>query len=109
MASSPTPQIRQNQIIPNVSPNCTLATVGTAAAQIIGSNIVRRGITFANPSATATVWIAPAGVALLANTGIPLFPGATFAIQASGDYQANCAWQAIASAPGSPLTILEFV
>lgn len=103
------PLIQQNQIVPNASPSATLTTVGTAPVQVIGSNPARRGISFSNPSATATIYLAPAGAVLSAGLGVPLLPGAEKTWVASGNFQINCGWEAIASAPGSPLTILEFV
>jgi hypothetical protein len=105
----PEPLIQQNQIIPLLSPNCTLATVGTAAAAVVAANPTRRGLSFSNPSSTATIYLAPLGVALSAGLGVPLLPGATQAFQAGGNFQINCGWQAVASAASSPLTILEFV
>jgi hypothetical protein len=104
------PLIQQNQIVPNNSPLFTPAVVGTTAAQVIGSNAQRRGITFANPSSTVILYLAPVGNAIVAGQGVPLLPGAVFAIAASGNLQTNCGWQAVAASGGSNnLTILEFV
>ncbi len=109
MASTPMPQIQQNQIIPNESPLFTSVALTTAnSPNVIGKNSTRRGIIFGNPSATQTIYLAPAGSAIAANQGIPLFPGATLPIMAQGNLQTNCGWQAIASG-NCNLTILEFV
>ena len=107
--TSPMPQIQQNQIIPNPSPLFTSVALTTAnTPSVIGINATRRGITFANPSATQTIYLAPAGTAIAVGQGIPLFPGAVFPITAQGNLQVNCAWQAIASGACN-LSILEFV
>jgi hypothetical protein len=105
----PEPQIQQNQIIPIPSPVFTSVALTTAnSPSVLGTNAQRRGITFANPSATQTIYIAPAGTAIAVGQGIPLFPGASFPIMAQGNFQINCGWQAIASGSCN-LTILEFV
>jgi uncharacterized protein (DUF2345 family) len=107
--SNPMPMIEQNQIIPNASPLFTSVALTTAnSPSVIGSNTRRRGIIFGNPHASAIIYLAPAGAAIAAAQGIPLFPGATLTIMAQGNFQINCAWQAIASA-NCNLTILEFV
>lgn len=105
----PEPQIQQNQIIPIPSPVFTSVALTTANnPNVIGTNANRRGITFGNPSATQTIYLAPAGSAITTNQGLPLFPGATLPIMAQGNFQINCGWQAIASG-NCNLTILEFV
>lgn len=105
----PEPLIQQNQIIPIASPLfSSVALTGALTPNVIGSNPQRRGIIFGNPSATQTIYLAPAGSAITANQGIPLFPGATLPIMAQGNFQINCGWQAIASG-NCNLTILEFV
>ena len=105
----PMPQIQQNQIIPNASPLFTSVALTTAnSPSVIGTNPNRRGITFANPSPTQTIYLAPAGGAIAQGQGLPLFPGASISLMAQGNYQINCAWQAIASGSCN-LTILEFV
>lgn len=105
----PEPLIQQNQIIPIASPVFTSVALTTANnPSVIGTNAQRRGITFGNPSATQTIYLAPAGSAIAVNQGLPLFPGATLPIMAQGNYQINCGWQAIASG-NCNLTILEFV
>ena len=108
MASS-MPLIQQNQIIPNASPLFTSVALTTGnTPSVIGVNPMRRGITFANPSADKTIYLAPAGSAIAQGQGLPLFPGASISLMAAGNYQLNCAWQAIASGSCN-LTILEFV
>src|ERR1700731_3969627 len=103
------PQIQQNQIIPIPSPVFTSVALTTAnTPNVIGVNVNRRGIIFGNPGAPATIYLAPAGSAIAANQGLPLFPGATLPIWAEGNRQINCGWQAIASG-NCNLTILEFV
>ena len=103
------PLIQQNQIIPIASPLFTSVALTTAnTPSVIGANAQRRGITFANPSATQTIYLAPAGSAIAVGQGIPLFPGATLPIMSQGNYQINCGWQAIASG-NCNLSILEFV
>lgn len=106
----PAPQIQQNNIIPNPSPNWTSVSVGSGSpVPAIGASSVRRGIIFANPG-TVALFLAPAGTALAAGQGLPLFPGAMITLLADGNIQYNCAWQAIAaSASGNVLTVLELV
>lgn len=105
----PEPLIQQNQIIPIASPVFTsVALTGANSPSVIGPNAQRRGITFANPSATQTIYIAPAGSPIAVGQGIPLFPGATYSVMAQGNFQINCGWQAIASGACN-LSILEFV
>jgi hypothetical protein len=107
--SNPMPMIQQNQIIPNPSPLFTsVALTAVNTPSVIGVNIRRRGIIFGNPHASAIIYLAPAGSAIAAAQGIPLFPGATLPIMAQDNFQINCAWQAIASG-NCNLTILEFV
>ena|ERR1700723_4221656 len=105
----PEPLIQQNQIIPIASPVFTSVPLTTAnSPNVIGTNAQRRGITFANPSATQTIYLAPAGSAIIVGQGVPLFPGASLPMMSQGNFQINCAWQAIATG-NCNLTILEFV
>jgi hypothetical protein len=105
----PAPQIQQNQIIPIPSPLFTsVPLTGANSPSVIGPNPNRRGITFGNPSATQTIYLAPAGSAIAVGQGLPMFPGASIPMMSQGNYQINCAWQAIASG-NCNLTILEFV
>jgi len=93
-------------------------TVGTTSLQVLPSNSARKQIVFHNPSTTATVWICPTvsrkdgtPIVCAANGAgaLTLVPGQTWVI---GGYGSNAIvptpWNAIASAPGSPFTILEF-
>lgn len=104
------PLIQVNQIVPNPSPLWTDANVSNAgAAQVIGANIQRRGLMFANPG-SQILYVAPVGAALAIGHGVPIFPGAEPLWIARENFQINVAWQAIAAAgTTNVLTILEFV
>jgi hypothetical protein len=86
-------------------------TLGTTAAQIIGTNGQRQSILFQNPGA-ATAYVAP----MLTATGAPLVVSSAalagcFQLIAGASLSLNgecqCAWQAFSATSGSPLSILE--
>lgn len=90
-------------------------TVGLTAAQAIPMNPSRQAIMFVNASGSAAIAICPAVVNLGAGAapGVPVIGGAGSITMSPGDKfivdTLNCttAWEAIASAAGSQLTILE--
>ncbi|HEX4043275.1 MAG TPA: hypothetical protein VHY10_16375 [Xanthobacteraceae bacterium] len=106
------PLVRLNQIVPNSSPLWTDASVNSTGTPptVIAANQTRRGLMFANPG-NVTIYVAPAnGNPLAIGHGIPVLPQGAPLFIAQGDFQVNCAWQAIAaSGSGNVLTILEFV
>jgi hypothetical protein len=94
-------------------------TLGTVSALIVPQNPSRKALLFINPSATASVSFCPAltasGVALAAVLNgagsFTLFPGGMLPLP--GDLKLDnlglgAAWNAIASAPGTPFTVWEF-
>lgn len=85
--------------------------LGTTSVQIVGQNLTRAGITFANPG-TVTVYVCPAldnnGNAVSAGGAgsIPIAPGTYFSLVG----QCGCAWNAAAaSGSNNPFTVLEFL
>jgi len=93
-------------------------TVSTASVQVLPSNTARKQVMFHNPSASATVAVCPAisrkdGANIPCIVGgagsITLGPlGTAFLTGVGGNPAVPSAWNAIASAPGSPLSILEW-
>lgn len=94
------------------------ATVGTSSAQVIAANPARKRIKFTNPNATALVAICPtisrtatptitctvngAGSVTLLPYQSETFDGV------GGNPRVDTAWNAIASAGGSALTVYEW-
>ena len=83
----------------------------TASAQVIGEDIGRTGIIFANPG-SAIKRVMPAGNTLVGGTGgILIYPQTEFTILQGENtqYNINCAWIAVTddAADGS-LTVLDF-
>jgi hypothetical protein len=94
-------------------------TVGTSPVQVLfGPNNARRRIVFQNPNATAIVAVCPAlsrvnsaaiTCAVNGAGSITILPYASFTVDGVGQNGAlPSAWNGIASAPGSALSILEF-
>lgn len=99
-------------------------TLGTSPAQVVGSNQARRRIQFLNPSATATVAVCPPFARTGTTTPTPIVcavngagsitipPYGLFTVDAgsagSSGFSMGTAWNGVASAPSSPLTVLEF-
>lgn len=86
----------------------TNATVGVASAQCIAENRGRFGIIFHNPSAAASIAITPTsfGAAALNTAGSFMLPPLTTLYLT--EVQSVDAFNAIASAGATPLTIWEF-
>lgn len=104
------PTIQQNLSVQISSPQGSLATVGTGAAQVIGANAARRGIVFINCHASQTIYITPANQTPAVGQGIVVLPQSQVSFIGDGvliNY--NCAWNAIASGAGTPLEILELL
>jgi hypothetical protein len=87
-----------------------ISTLGTASAQIIGQNIVRRGILLHNPD-TVLIAVSPSNLAAVIGAGsIVILPGQELRIPAKGRVRVNCAFNAIAaSGANHSLTVLEFL
>jgi hypothetical protein len=94
-------------------------TIGTSPVQVLsGPNNARRRLVFANPNATAIVAVcpklsrvnsAPIVCAVNGAGSITILPYASFTVDGVGQNGAlPSAWNGIASAPGSALSILEF-
>jgi hypothetical protein len=109
------PSIALAQTPPYVYP----LTITTSPAQVLpGPNAARRRVVFQNPNATATVAVCPAvsrvnsaaiTCAVNGAGSITILPYASFTVDGVGQNGAiPSAWNAIASAPGSAITILEF-
>lgn len=104
------PTIQQNNAVQISSPTGSLATVGTASAQVIGANAARRGIIFINSSPTRTITIAPANQVPVAGQGVVILPQAQISFIGDGKLiNYNCAWNAIADGAGAPLEMLELL
>jgi hypothetical protein len=92
--------------------------VGTSSALAIGVNNTRRRIEFYNSSDTAKVAVCPTVSRTLTPTivctvngagSITLLPYQSYRVDGvGGNPQVNGAWNAIASAPGSSLTLFEW-
>jgi hypothetical protein len=92
--------------------------VGTAQVQVLGADNARRRLVFANPNATATIAVcptlsrvnsAPIVCAVNGAGSITILPYASFTVDGVGQNGAlPSPWNAIASAPSSALSILEF-
>ena len=93
-------------------------TVGTSSVQILGPDNARRRLVFSNPNATAIVAVCPtlsrvnsAAITCAVNGAgsVTILPYASFTVDGVGQNGSiPSAWNAIASAPGSALSILEF-
>jgi hypothetical protein len=93
-------------------------TVGTSSAPVIGVNTARKRIKFTNPNATALVAVCPtisrAATPTITCTvngagSVTLLPYQSETFDGVGGVpQVNSAWNAIASAPGSALTVYEW-
>jgi hypothetical protein len=93
-------------------------TVGTSQVQVLGADNARRRLVFQNPNAKTTVAVCPAisrvnsaaiTCAVNGAGSITILPYASFTIDGVGQNGAlPSPWNAIASAPGSALSILEF-
>jgi hypothetical protein len=93
-------------------------TIGTSPVQILGPDNARRRLVFSNPNATAIVAVCPslsrvnsAAITCAVNGAgsITILPYASFTVDGVGQNGAiPSPWNAIASAPGSALSILEF-
>lgn len=93
-------------------------TVGTGSAQAIGTNVARRRIEFYNSSDTAKIAVCPTISRTATPTitctvngpgSITLLPYQSYRVDGVGQNpQVNSAWNAIASAGASALTIFEW-
>lgn len=93
-------------------------TVGVTSVQVLPANTARKQVFFHNPNASATVAICPAvsrkdgtNVTCTVNGAgsITLYPGDKVLITGIGGNPAvPSAWNGIASAPSSALTVFEF-
>jgi hypothetical protein len=93
-------------------------TVGTSPVQVLGPDAARRRLVFSNPNATATVAVCPAvsrvnsapiTCAVNGAGSVTILPYASFTVDGVGQNGSLLsAWNGIASAPGSALSILEF-
>jgi P2-related tail formation protein len=93
-------------------------TVGVASALAIGVNSARKRIEFYNASDTAKIAVCPTVsrtltpiiVCTVNGAGsITLLPYQSYRVDGvGGNPQVNGAWNAIASAPSSPLTVFEW-
>ena len=94
-------------------------TIGTSPSQVLfGPNNARRRLVFFNPNATAIVAVCPAlsrvnsapiVCAVNGAGSVTILPYASFTVDGVGQNGAlPSSWNAIASAPGSALSILEF-
>jgi hypothetical protein len=93
-------------------------TIGTSPVQVLGPDAARRRLVFSNPNATAIVAVCPtlsrvnsAAITCAVNGAgsITILPYASFTVDGVGQNGAlPSPWNAIASAPGSALSILEF-
>lgn len=105
------PTIQQNLNVQIASPSGSLALVGVASGQVIGSNASRRGIVFINPSLTRTITIVPANQVAVAGQGVVILPQAQVSFIGDGKLiNYNCGWNAVADGgAGNPLEILELL
>jgi hypothetical protein len=93
-------------------------TAGTSPVQILGPDAARRRLVFSNPNASAIVAVCPllsrinsAAITCAVNGAgsITILPYASFTVDGVGQNGSlPSSWNAIASAPGSALSILEF-
>src|SRR5579862_2507072 len=106
---APEPLSRVTTSIPVSSPQASGFSVATSSGPTVGTNPVRRGISFHNPG-TVNVAVSPANIAAALGAGsMIVLPGQTKTIMAKGRRRVNCAWNAIAASSSSPLTILEYL
>jgi hypothetical protein len=98
-----------------VSPNAYAYTLGTTSISTIGSNQARVGLLFHNPNGTALVAVCPNMNAATATALAAVVNGAgSYTILPYAELRiigarASCAWNGIANATTSPLTVWEFV
>jgi hypothetical protein len=93
-------------------------TIGTSPVQVLAADSARRRLVFANPNATALIAVCPtlsrinsAAITCAVNGAgsVTILPYASFTVDGVGQNGSiPSAWNGIASAPGSALSILEF-
>jgi hypothetical protein len=93
-------------------------TLGTSQSQVLIANPARKRLVFVNPNATATIAVCPtlsransAPIVCTVNGpgSITILPCASFTLDGAGQNGVlPSAWNGIASAGSSSLTILEF-
>lgn len=104
-----------------VAPYIYAPTIGTSSSQVLSQNPLRKRLIFVNPNATANVAVCPIGPTRTGATITPAINGAgCITILPLGSFTVDgaigsgpllsmpSAWNAIASAGSSALTILEF-
>lgn len=112
-ANQGVPLIEQNYFVPMKDGRVQGATVGTASQQMMTIDTQRASITFHNPNLTsqAVLFVCPAtaanGAALPAAVdgagSFAVLPGSSVTFVGSA---VGCAWNAVASAGGSHLSII---
>lgn len=108
------PALAQSPAMPYTYP----VSVGTSSTLIIGVNPTRRRIEFTNNSDTAKIAVCPTISRTATPTitctvngpgSITLLPYQSYRVDGVGGVpKVDSAWNAIASAPGAPLTIFEW-
>jgi hypothetical protein len=101
----------QNYNVPLVSPvGSTVMTNATTSVPVIGQNLHRRGIQFANGS-PSTIYVCPDNQPAVRGQGIPIFSGSNLPLLGDGRLiNYTCGWNAIADVgSGNALTVLELV
>lgn len=116
------PAIAYGQTPNPLPPFAYAVTVGTAATQVIGANPARKRLLFVNPSSTASVAVCPpvqrvgtpptpivcavngAGSVTIPPLGVFTVDGGA---AGNASFAMSTSWNGVASAPSSPLTILE--
>jgi len=100
-------------------PRAYALTLGTASAQILPINLTRKGLFFLNGSGTITVAFCPSNQVVGGNLAAlaaavngagsyTLLPLGSLWIPQIAGLDCGCAWNAIATSPGTPLTVWEF-
>lgn len=108
-ASTPMPLASLAQGSSIASPLGSGALIGTSSVSLIGTNQMRRGISFHNPG-TGNIAVTPANLtAVIGAGGIIILPGETktFMANPKSRVRVNCGWNGIAANANSPVTVLE--
>lgn len=91
-----------------ILPLGTGAALTVTASSVIGSNPTRRNLWFANPNASATVYVAPAGTTTSPGGAgwLPVLAGAF--LQFNDPQRATCGWLAAMATGTGNISMLEW-
>lgn len=89
-------------------------SITTTATAVLSTSAVRHGLLFANPGATATMYVYPTPMTTAPTTAalggaLPIAPGSSLVLSPAMFPNLNAGWSAFSNTGSSqPLTIIEF-